>query len=130
VQVVDMNHEMETRYPTVTHDYLYKKKLKYTLDAKLMVDRDARKAWRKEERARRDAMRKWIADYLRSLEEAEINAFLDADKPQRNAERAEFLKESELHELQFPIHADSGVCQLDESKIAVSKITIRKYNTL
>jgi hypothetical protein len=111
-----MNHEMEKRYGQVKHDYLYKKRLKYALEAKLLVDRDSRKAWRKEERARRAAMHDWIEKHIRSLAEAEIRAALDAFREQRKAQREAMRREVEFHKMEYPVYMDGGACQIDEYK--------------
>jgi hypothetical protein len=58
--VVDMNAEIEKRYGQVKQEYIYRKRLKYTLETKLFIAKEDHQAWKRQERARRREMHKWV----------------------------------------------------------------------
>jgi len=59
--VIDMKDELCARVDQVKKDYLYKRKLQYTLEARQLVDKECHAQWKKTERARRKDLHEWVA---------------------------------------------------------------------
>ncbi|ODN01251.1 Adenylate kinase 9, partial [Orchesella cincta] len=108
--VIDVNREMIKRFSDVKRDFIWKKRLRYSLEATHIVNKENAVRWHRQERARRRDMHAWIENHLKQLAEAEIEAALERDREMLHKLRTELRKASEYHTMGDPFTAD-GMCQ-------------------
>lgn len=108
--VIDMEKETTRRFPAVKKDILWKKRLKYSLEAANTVNRDNLRRWQRQEQSRRRDMHAWIENHLRSIAEAEIELLLARDKVVLHNMRIALRNENENHAL-TETYLGSGACQ-------------------
>lgn len=114
--VIDMSKEIDRRFPAVKRDLIWKKKLKYALEATHIVNRENMLRWQRQERTRRRDMHAWVENHLKALAEAEIEAALERDAEMLKKLRVEMRNQSEDHAMGKPYLGD-GICQSDDAKL-------------